>query len=89
MSAWGQRKNRRRCGGGDGEHKRVQNSVIIFYTLVLRSSSFPLLLLVQLVYGNCEGGGSVASPTGAGALFRDWATLVIYSSVFHQLLRKD
>lgn len=77
----------------DETKKRDQNSVIIFYTLVLRRF-FLTSLLAQLLYGNSEGDGAFASPTGAVRLFRflgieDWVTVVIYSSMFHQLLRKD
>jgi len=39
----------------DETKKRDQNSVIIFYTLVLRRFFFLTSLLAQLLYGNSEG----------------------------------
>jgi hypothetical protein len=78
----------------DETKKRDQTSVIIFYTLVLRSFFFFTLTPCAVSVREFWGNGANASPTGAVGLFgclliEDWVTVLIYSSMFHQLLRKD
>lgn len=78
----------------DETKKRDQNSVIIFYTLVLRRFFFFNLSPSAVTVWEFWGDGAIPSPTGDVGLFRflrieDWVTVVIYSSMFHQLLRKD